>query len=98
MHNFLFLAAIKLDNNQIGLPTSTTSIDVGLKNIVTILITLVGLTSTIFIIVAGLQMTLSAGSPQRFKQGRDTLMYAVIGVVVSIAAYAIVVLIADSVK
>jgi hypothetical protein len=42
------------------------------------------------IMYAGLQMAMSLGSPQRYSKARETLLYAVGGVVVSIAAYAII--------
>jgi len=46
--------------------------------------------AVIFVIVGGLQITLSAGDAKRYQQGRDSLQYAIAGVILAIMAYAIV--------
>jgi hypothetical protein len=42
------------------------------------------------IIVGGLRYVLSAGDPKNTQAAKDTILYAVIGVVVALLAYAIV--------
>ena len=89
----LFLAAVsgptKIDPNGI-VPNGTTTVGGGLTEIINLMITLVGSLAVIFVIYGGLLMVLSAGNPARIKSARETIIYAMIGLVVSIGAYAIV--------
>lgn len=54
------------------------------------LIYLIGAISVIMVIVGGLRYVLSNGDPKAAEGGRNTILYAVIGIVVSLMAYAIV--------
>lgn len=58
--------------------------------IVSTLLFVVGIVSVIVIIIGGIMYITSAGDPGRAKKAKDTIMYAVIGLVVAIMAYAIV--------
>jgi hypothetical protein len=87
---FSFLAAISLKATDIGLPTSTPNVGSALTNTITLLMTLVGSLSVIFIIVGGLQIALGGGNPARLKQGRETIIFASVGLAVAIGAYGIV--------
>lgn len=49
-----------------------------------------GMLSVIFIIVGGLRYTLSQGSADETKRAKNTILYAVVGLVVSIFAFGIV--------
>jgi hypothetical protein len=46
--------------------------------------------SLIFIIVGGLRYVLSDGNDQKVKQAKETIIYAIVGLVVSLSAFAIV--------
>lgn len=59
-------------------------------NIINTLIYIVGAVSVIMIIIGGLRFTLSGGDASGTKSGRETIIYAVIGMVVAIMSYAIV--------
>lgn len=58
----------------------------------------IGVIAVIMVIVGGLQYVLSAGDPGKATRAKDTILYAVIGVVVTIMAYSIVKFIIGSVK
>ncbi len=63
----------------------------GLFQIITnTLILIIGAVSVLMIIIGGLRYVLSAGSPQATAGAKDTILYAVIGVVVAILSFAIV--------
>jgi hypothetical protein len=62
----------------------------------TILFTVTGALALLVITLGGLRYILSRGDPSATAQAKDTIMYAVIGLVVSIAAYAIVNFVAKS--
>lgn len=88
------LAAIKLNPDEIGLPTSTGSVSQGFTNIINLLLGLIGALAVIFIIIGGLQIATAAGNPARLKQGREAVIYSVIGIVVALMAYGVVAFIA----
>ena len=49
----------------------------------------VGIIAVIFIIIGGINYTMSQGDPGKVKKAKDTIMYAVIGLMVSLLAFAI---------
>jgi len=49
----------------------------------------VGIVSLVAFVYAGFVFLISAGNPERVKKAKDTMIYAVIGVFVSMASYAI---------
>jgi hypothetical protein len=55
-----------------------------------ILIFLVGAVSVIMLIWGGLQYVISAGDSKRVESAKSTILYAIIGIVVAILAYAVV--------
>ncbi len=70
--------------------TSTDSAENIFQKIVNLLLFLIGATSVIMIIVGGIRFILSRGDPQAAATARNTVMYAVIGLIVAVLAYAIV--------
>ena len=60
-----------------------------INNVVGILFFVVGVASVIVLIVAGIMFVVSAGNENQTKQARDAILYAVIGLIVSAAAFAI---------
>ena len=93
-----FIAAFGgLTANDVGLPTATTSLVGGITSAIKLLMTLLGGLAVIFIIAGAIQMVLSTGDPGRIKRSRDTILYAVISLIVAISAYAIVTFIATSI-
>jgi hypothetical protein len=59
-------------------------------DIANILIFVVGAVSVIAIILGGLRYVTSQGDSKQTGQAKDTILYAVIGLIAAIAAYAIV--------
>jgi len=57
--------------------------------IVNALLGFVGVASLITFVYAGFLFLVSSGNPERVKKAKDAMLYAVIGIVVSIASYAI---------
>lgn len=55
-----------------------------------ILIFLVGAIAVIMLIWGGLQYVISAGDSKRVESAKSTILYAIIGIVISILAFAIV--------
>lgn len=58
--------------------------------VINVLLFLVGVISVIMIIIGGIRFATSAGDSGSVTAGKNTIMYAVIGLVVAFFAYAIV--------
>ena len=61
-----------------------------IKSVGNILIFLTGAISVLMIIIGGVRYSLSGGDQGTITSAKNTILYAVVGVVVSVAAYAIV--------
>lgn len=49
-----------------------------------------GALATVFIVIGGLRYVLAAGNPEGLQKAKNTILYAIIGLVVSIFAFTIV--------
>lgn len=58
--------------------------------IINTILFILGAVAVLMIIIGGIQYTTSAGDPALAKRGRDTVLYAVIGLVIAFLAYAII--------
>lgn len=61
-----------------------------ITNIINLLLVVIGIIAVIMIIIGGFRYTTSAGDAGQTKSARDTIIYAVVGLVIAIMAYAIV--------
>ena len=61
-----------------------------MKPTINIILWVVGVAAVIVIIVAGLKYVTSSGNPSAVSSAKTTILYAVIGLVIAITAYAIV--------
>jgi hypothetical protein len=76
-----------------GLQLTKEGIPTLLGNIISIASFFSGIVAVIFIIVGGIRLITSAGSPKAIEGARKTIIYAVAGLVLSISAYGILVFI-----
>ncbi|MSR68682.1 hypothetical protein EXS66_02770 [Candidatus Saccharibacteria bacterium] len=86
---FIPRAALGADPIQITLPSQGLTVDQLVVGIINILIYVSGAASVITIIVGGIMMTVSAGNDATIAKARNAILYAVIGLVVSILAFSI---------
>lgn len=61
-----------------------------IRDIINLLLFAIGIIAVIMIIVGGIRYTVSNGDASNIKSAKDTILYAVIGLVVALLAYAIV--------
>jgi hypothetical protein len=59
-------------------------------NIINILLYIAGIIAIIMIIISGIRMITSRGTPGDVTKARNTLLYSIAGLVVAVSAYAIV--------
>lgn len=60
------------------------------KKIIDVLLFIIGLIAVLMIIIGGLRYVVSGGDSSATKGAKDTILYAVIGLIVAIMAYGIV--------
>lgn len=94
--SFAAIAIVNLIFNAVGPVSTTNGINVPtatpeevLKNGLNIMYGLVGIIAVIVIIIGGITYATSAGNSASITKAKNMLLYAVIGLVVIIAAYAI---------
>ena len=66
-----------------------------IKTIVGVLLMAVGAISIIMIVIGGILFALSSGDAQKAAKARSTILYAVVGLIVSVFASAIVIFVFD---
>ncbi len=60
------------------------------KNILTAIISVAGIVAVIFVIIGGVMYMTSAGDTGKLKKAKDTILYALIGLVICVLSFAIV--------
>lgn len=72
--------------------TGSKQTDVGdiVQSVVNVLLFIIGAISVVMIVIGGIKYTVSNGDASQVKSAKDTIFYAIIGLVVAILAYAIV--------
>ena len=67
----------------------TTSLTDSVANVTNIMITIIGIISVIMLIIGGFRYVLSGGDSKNTTAAKDTILYAIIGVVVALLSYSI---------
>jgi len=81
-----------------GSSSGGTDLKTFIKNIVNVLLFVLGAIAVIMIIIGGIRYTTSNGDSGQVTSAKNTIMYAVVGLVVAIMAYAIVNFVVSSFK
>jgi hypothetical protein len=71
-----------------GVPTS--NLVVLINQISSVILLLVGVVAVLFLIIGGFRYITASGVPEQVQAAKGTIMYAVIGVVITLLAYAVV--------
>ena len=70
--------------------SSSTELSEVIVNIVSGIVGVLGIVAAIFIVIGGINYMTSAGDAGKLKKAKDTILYAVIGLIISVLAFAIV--------
>ncbi|MFZ2545317.1 MAG: pilin [Candidatus Saccharimonadales bacterium] len=73
-----------------GDKTDDKALEDGIKTIVNMMLFLLGAIAVVMIVIGGIRYSTSNGDASATKGAKDTILYAVVGLVVAILAYAIV--------
>ena len=69
---------------------SAANLEEVIVNIVSGIVGVLALVAVIFIVVGGINYMTSQGDPGKVKKAKDTILYAVIGLIIAVLAFAIV--------
>lgn len=69
-----------------------------IRSIIQVLLIIAGIIAVIMIIIGGIRYTTSNGDQADVKAAKDTILYSVVGLVVTIAAYSIVTWVIGQIK
>jgi hypothetical protein len=61
-----------------------------IRTVIQVMLIIGGIIAVIMIILGGIRYTTSNGDPADVKAAKDTILYAIIGLIISISGYAIV--------
>ena len=89
MQRLLVIAAQIGSAEDIGIPVVRANKE-ALGSVMSGVFLLVGALSVIFIVVGGFRYVVSGGDPRNTQQAKNTIIYAVIGLFISVFAFAIV--------
>ena len=71
-------------------PTSLFENDGVFKNIVNIMLFIIGAVAVIMLIIGGIKYVTSGGAQDQVTGAKNTIMYAIIGIIVALLAFAVV--------
>ena len=75
-------------NGSIGNPGNTVSNLIG--QVVQIIFSIVGILAVLMMILGGINLMTSAGDPGKIKKGKDTIIWGIIGLCVTLFSYVII--------
>ena len=85
--------------NATSAGTSTpTDVNVVIKNVTNIMFFIIGAVSVIMLIYGGIRYTTSGGNTNSVTAAKNTVIYSIVGLVISILAYAIVNFVVTNIK
>ena len=89
------LDGVCANNSQNGVceenrQTENRSAEVFVKNIVNVLLYIIGALSVVMIIIGGILMAISNGDSSNLTKAKNTILYSVVGLIVAFLAYAII--------
>ena len=76
-------------SQQVSSQTDGQTFEGGIGNILYAVYGVIGILAVVFIIIGGVNYSISQGDPGKTKKARDTILYAVIGLIVVLSAFAI---------
>lgn len=90
MNSLLILAITDAEKNLNALGLGDTDLISTIGRIITILLGLIGVVAVIMLIIGGFKYTVSGGNDKSVEAAKNQIMYAVIGIVITLLAAGIV--------
>lgn len=87
--NFLDKMAVTIPSSDLGLPNLQAN-DTTLHIVLNMVFVFIGAFSTIFLLVGAIRYVVSAGNAGNITQAKNTIIYAAVGLGISVLAFTIV--------
>lgn len=87
-----------IDNAKGEGMSNQTNVEVIVKNIINVILYAAGILSVGFLVFGGIKYVTSSGDSSKVKAAKDTILYAVIGLMVTILAFVIVNFVIDAIN
>lgn len=84
-----FLANVKVDPGSVGVPVVPLNNN-ALADILSAAFMVIGGLAVLFLLIGAVRYATSAGDQKNIQQAKDTILYAIIGIVISLSAFTIV--------
>lgn len=85
-----FAQATIKTGQQINIPNNTADANLLTGTVLPLIFMILGALSLLFVVIGGFRYVISAGDPSNTAKARETILYALIGLVVSVSAFSIV--------
>ena len=72
------------------LPQDGASLTEIVQSILNWIFGIIGIVAVVMVIIGGFNLMTSSGDPGKVKKGKDTILYGIIGLIISLLAFAIV--------
>lgn len=100
---FLTPAAVRAQGIEEGINAANTGenpedLNAILQNVIRVLLFIVGAAAVIMLIIGGIRYVVSAGDQQAVANAKNTILYAIVGIVVAVLAFAAVQFVFDTVS
>lgn len=79
-----------INNGGTCTTTGTNNLGGWVKSVINVILYIIGAIAVLMIVIGGLRYVISGGDSSQTKSAKDTILYAVIGLVIAVMAYAIV--------
>ena len=66
------------------------SLEASVRNILSVVFAVVGIVAVIVIVVGGVNYIISQGDASKIQKAKNTILYGIVGLIVTLAAFAIV--------
>ncbi|SRR6266536_1014504 len=85
----LFAAPIKIDPNAVNIPVNPVT-DTTLEVALNTAFVVIGSMSVLFLIIGAIRYQTSNGDQSQITRAKDTILYAIVGIVITMMAFGIV--------
>lgn len=86
----MMLANIDIGGQVDKIEGGDVSLEVSVRNILSVVFTLVGVIAVVMIVVGGIYYIISQGNADKIQKAKGTILYGIVGLIVTLLAFAIV--------
>ena len=86
----MMLAKIDIGGQVDKIEGGDVSLEVSVRNILSVVFTLVGVIAVVMIVVGGIYYIISQGNADKIQKAKGTILYGIVGLIVTLLAFAIV--------